>query len=961
MLELIQVTKNYNTKNVVTNALKNVSIEFRDNEFVSVLGPSGCGKTTMLNIIGGLDKYTYGNIIFNGKTTRYFDQSDWDDYRNRTIGFVFQSYNLIPHLTVLSNVEIALSLAGISKKKRRIKAKLALEKVGLGEYYMRHPNELSGGQMQRVSIARALVSDPDIILADEPTGALDSSTSVQVMDILKEISKEKLVIMVTHNSELADEYSDRILSLFDGSIIGDTKPLNKKERLRLDELRETAQNEENALKVLKRRLKHDFIFEKKISKNTFKNLKQIDKQKVAADIDSSVATEMPSNAYIKKRKKELKETKRLHWFRNLHPLFSITGLSIKNMFSKKVRTSMLMLAGSIGIVGIALVLSVYNGFSSFMSGMEKNTLACFPLTISQTSVDLNLNLSENPYTNQPTGNFPSKELVYPNNESSNAGLISYHTNYITQDYINYIDNMKAYNPQWFASLYYERRLQMNLITKDNTAVSSKNRSLMKITPSSSFFGWWQELLNLPFVEQNYDVIDGRLPKNKNEMLLIVDQNNSIPISVLAKFGINVDMKNGKYLPIKFDNIIGDNGKKFKLVKNNDFYIEKDNECETYKDEAPKLYKEIESQNDLQNAYDNAEDELGLVGVIRLKKGKAFKIFSPGIGFMPELANDFMLDAEKSNFAMAQKETYVNLLSNGGLKFDFNFAIFDQLIAAENFNFEDLASYYYDKHIISEESFEDLKTNFSLNKLYNAVDLNKHPSDTRKSIDVMLAPLENFGYSPSFVKTLLNSKYTNQLRAIGADSMPTLINIYASSFDAKTAIKNQLNQYNKLGGKLNSQKIKYTDMAASVTSTVNQIIRLTSYILITFATISLIVSSIMIYIITYISVVERTKEIGILRSMGASKFHIAHMFNSETFLIGTISGVLGIIIACILNFPINMLIQKYVGAYAKSISQLRADHALYLILLSILITVLSGVVPSIRAAYKDPVKSLRKVF
>lgn len=960
MLELIQVTKNYNTKNVVTNALKNVSIEFRNNEFVSVLGPSGCGKTTMLNIIGGLDKYTYGNIIFNGKTTRYFDQSDWDDYRNRTIGFVFQSYNLIPHLTVLSNVEIALSLAGISKKKRRIKAKLALEKVGLGEYYMRHPNELSGGQMQRVSIARALVSDPDIILADEPTGALDSSTSVQVMEILKEISKEKLVIMVTHNSELADEYSDRILSLFDGSIIGDTKPLNKKERLCLDELRETAQNEENALKVLKRRLKHDFIFEKKISKSTFKNLKQIDKQKVAADIDSSVAAETPSSDYIQKRKKELKKTKRLHWFRNLHPLFSITGLSVKNMFSKKVRTSMLMLAGSIGIVGIALVLSVYNGFSSFMSGMEKNTLACFPLTISQTSVDLNLNLSENPYTNQPTGNFPNKELIYPNNESSNAGLISYHTNYITQQYLDYIENMKGHNPQWFASLYYERRLQMNLITKD-TNLSSHNQKLMKITPSSSFFGWWQELLNLPFVQQNYDVIDGRMPKNKNEMLLIVDQSNCIPNSVLAKFGINVEMKNGKYLPIKFDKIIGDKGKKFKLIKNNDFYIEKNNECDTYKDEAPKLFEEIESQSELDNAYQNAQDELSLVGVIRLKKGKAFKIFSPGIGFMPELANDFLKDAEKSNFAVAQKKTYVDLLSNGGIKFDFNFAIFDQLIASENFKFEDLANYYYDKHIISEESYNNLKTNFSLGKLYNAVVENKHPSDTRKAIDVMLAPLENFGYSPSFVKTLLNSKYTNQLRAIGADSMPTLINIYASSFDAKTAIKKQLDQYNKLGGKLNSQKIKYTDMAASVTSTVNQIIRLTSYILITFATISLIVSSIMIYIITYISVVERTKEIGILRSMGASKFHIAHMFNSETFLIGTISGVLGIIIASILNYPINLLIQKYVGTYAKSISHLRVDHALYLILLSIIITVLSGVVPSIRAAYKDPVKSLRKVF
>ncbi len=819
MLELRKITKIYETENFKQKALNKVNINFRKNEFVSILGQSGSGKTTLLNIIGGLDNYSKGDLLINGVSTKQYKDRDWDIYRNHKVGFIFQSYNLIGHQTVLANVELALTLSGVSKKERRQRAKRALREVGLGEHINKRPNQLSGGQMQRVAIARALINDPEIILADEPTGALDSETSVQVMNILKKVAQDKLVIMVTHNPELAKEYSTRIINLKDGEITGDSNPFEGGE-------------EEEKEKVSKRRRKKNSM--------SFK---------------------------------------------------TAFGLSLNNLMTKKGRTILTAFAGSIGIIGIAVILSVSTGVQEFINRTEEETLSSYPLTIESQTLDLssfvsnqNSEKKECPKnkvcsrsvmedvlsatsSSKITNNLEELKKYLDNNKemAKSVNDIKYHYGFDLQVYTNKDkDNVKV-NPN---TLMYTMMGQAS-----GTDMSSMASSPMASASNQNIF---TELMdNERLLKSQYDVVAGKMPEAYNEVVLIVDEDNQLVDYVMYVLGLKdqkdivnfrKDMIEGKEFKIKdvsfsYNDLLN---LTYKVVLNSDMY---EKQYGVWVDKT----KDADS---LQELIDNGI-ELKVVGILKPSE-EATTAQTNVIGYTKDLVNHIINENNNSEIAKEQQEN---------------------------------------KNI-------DVFTGEEFNELQNSYDMN----------------LQRLG--------------------VANTSKPSSIEIYPKSFNAKEKIEKLLTDYNEKAKKDGNEKnaITYTDYVGIIMSGVTSIIDVITIGLIGFVSISLIVSSIMIAIITYISVLERTKEIGILRAIGASKKDISRVFNAETFIEGLIAGIFGIIITLLINIPINMIIKNY--SDISNIATLNPIAAIILILISVLLTIIAGFIPAKIAAKKDPVESLR---
>ena len=827
MLELKKISKVYKLENFKQKALDNISINFRNCEFVSILGPSGSGKTTLLNIIGGLDNYTSGDLIINGISTKKYNDRDWDTYRNHKIGFVFQSYNLITHQTVLSNVELALTLSGVKSKERKKRAKDALKKVGLIEHINKKPNQLSGGQMQRVAIARALVNNPDILLADEPTGALDSKTSVQIMNLLKEVAKDRLVIMVTHNSDLAEKYSTRIIDLKDGEIKGDTNPYNKS-----DENNETTKDKKTNMNFL-----------------------------------------------------------------------TALSLSLNNLMTKKGRTILTAFAGSIGIIGIALILSLSSGVQNYINRVQEETLTSYPLMIEDNSVDLTSVMTEQMDKLKKDENTKQSNKIYSNNMMTDTLSImssKVQSNNL-KSFKEYIEKNKEIN-KYTTSIDYKYNIELQLYKSDiedkivkvnpNTILST-----MGITDMQASYFMFKDVFseiidNDELNNQMYEIVSGRMPKNYNEVVLVVDKNNRISDYVLYALGLKdqQELKDMFEKVRKGEKVVTTDtsyeyseliGLKFKLLLNTDYY-EKVNGLWIDKSEDEEFLREKLKDS----------EEITIVGIIKPNKDSAVTSSTlGGILYTDSLEKHVLKKVEDSQIVKEQKQNpEINIIT--GLEF-----------SDEEFNINDL-------------SFEQQMYLSSLNQEELAEVITKYKES----------------YSLTYEKVL------EKLGSIDLDN-PSGIYIYAKDFESKDAIKNIINDYNEQQRKnsKDANVINYNDVVGMLMSSVTDIVDIISYVLISFVSISLVVSSIMIGIITYISVLERTKEIGILRAIGASKKDVSRVFNAETLIIGFTSGMFGILITVLLNIPINIIIKKLTGV--SNITQLPLNGAIILIMISVILTIL----------------------
>lgn len=846
MLELKKISKVYKLENFKQKALDNISINFRNCEFVSILGPSGSGKTTLLNIIGGLDNYTSGDLIINGISTKKYNDRDWDTYRNHKIGFVFQSYNLITHQTVLSNVELALTLSGVKSKERKKRAKDALKKVGLIEHINKKPNQLSGGQMQRVAIARALVNNPDILLADEPTGALDSKTSVQIMNLLKEVAKDRLVIMVTHNSDLAEKYSTRIIDLKDGEIKGDTNPYNKS-----DENNETTKDKKTNMNFL-----------------------------------------------------------------------TALSLSLNNLMTKKGRTILTAFAGSIGIIGIALILSLSSGVQNYINRVQEETLTSYPLMIEDNSVDLTSVMTEQMDKLKKDENTKQSNKIYSNNMMTDTLSImssKVQSNNL-KSFKEYIEKNKEIN-KYTTSIDYKYNIELQLYKSDiedkivkvnpNTILST-----MGITDMQASYFMFKDVFseiidNDELNNQMYEIVSGRMPKKYNEVVLVVDKNNRISDYVLYALGLKdqQELKDMFEKVRKGEKVVTTDtsyeyseliGLKFKLLLNTDYY-EKVNGLWIDKSEDEEFLREKLKDS----------EEITIVGIIKPNKDSAVTSSTlGGILYTDSLEKHALKKVEDSQIVKEQKQNpEINIIT--GLEF-----------SDEEFNINDL-------------SFEQQMYLSSLNQEELAEVITKYKES----------------YSLTYEKVL------EKLGSIDLDN-PSGIYIYAKDFESKDAIKNIINDYNEQQRKnsKDANVINYNDVVGMLMSSVTDIVDIISYVLISFVSISLVVSSIMIGIITYISVLERTKEIGILRAIGASKKDVSRVFNAETLIIGFTSGMFGILITVLLNIPINIIIKKLTGV--SNITQLPLNGAIILIMISVILTIIAGLIPAKLASKKDPVESLR---
>lgn len=846
MLELKKISKVYKLENFKQKALDNISINFRNCEFVSILGPSGSGKTTLLNIIGGLDNYTSGDLIINGISTKKYNDRDWDTYRNHKIGFVFQSYNLITHQTVLSNVELALTLSGVKSKERKKRAKDALKKVGLIEHINKKPNQLSGGQMQRVAIARALVNNPDILLADEPTGALDSKTSVQIMNLLKEVAKDRLVIMVTHNSDLAEKYSTRIIDLKDGEIKGDTNPYNKS-----DENNETTKDKKTNMNFL-----------------------------------------------------------------------TALSLSLNNLMTKKGRTILTAFAGSIGIIGIALILSLSSGVQNYINRVQEETLTSYPLMIEDNSVDLTSVMTEQMDKLKKDENTKQSNKIYSNNMMTDTLSImssKVQSNNL-KSFKEYIEKNKEIN-KYTTSIDYKYNIELQLYKSDiedkivkvnpNTILST-----MGITDMQASYFMFKDVFseiidNDELNNQMYEIVSGRMPKKYNEVVLVVDKNNRISDYVLYALGLKdqQELKDMFEKVRKGEKVVTTDtsyeyseliGLKFKLLLNTDYY-EKVNGLWIDKSEDEEFLREKLKDS----------EEITIVGIIKPNKDSAVTSSTlGGILYTDSLEKHVLKKVEDSQIIKEQKQNpEINIIT--GLEF-----------SDEEFNINDL-------------SFEQQMYLSSLNQEELAEVITKYKES----------------YSLTYEKVL------EKLGSIDLDN-PSGIYIYAKDFESKDAIKNIINDYNEQQRKNSKEAnvINYNDVVGMLMSSVTDIVDIISYVLISFVSISLVVSSIMIGIITYISVLERTKEIGILRAIGASKKDVSRVFNAETLIIGFTSGMFGILITVLLNIPINIIIKKLTGV--SNITQLPLNGAIILIMISVILTIIAGLIPAKLASKKDPVESLR---
>ena len=860
MLQLKGITKNYLSGEMTVKALKGIDIEFRKSEFVSILGPSGCGKTTLLNIIGGLDRYTEGDLIINGKSTKEFKDRDWDAYRNYSVGFVFQNYNLIPHQTVLANVELALTLSGVSKKERRKKAIKSLEEVGLKDQIHKKPNQLSGGQMQRVAIARALVNDPDIILADEPTGALDTETSVQIMEILKKISEKKLIVMVTHNPDLAEKYSSRLIKALDGKIISDSNPFTEEDRKNEKDLKsKTGKTSMNFLTAL--------------------------------------------------------------------------SLSLNNLMTKKGRTILTAFAGSIGIIGIALILSLSNGVQKYIDKVQEDTLSNYPLSIVEESIDAT-----------------SMMEVFMNQETSEYNDDKIHTRPIVgkvfdtisteiqrnnlKDFKKYIDETDNDIKKNSNAIQYGYDITLNIYKSDtdngvvqvNPSTTFETLGMSTSSDSSTYvmgqsMDIWQEMIdNDDLLKSQYDVLAGEWPDEYNEAILIVNENNEVSDYSLYSLGIKdqseltdkmhkimagEQIEESKEEAYSYEDFIG---LTYKVLLNTDYYEKQSNGMW-----ASRKNDETYMKQKINDAL-----EIKIVGILRPKvEATATSMGDMGIvGYRKELT-EYVINA--INDSEIVKEQLANPSINVFTGKEFT-------TASQN------TSSGFDYSKLSPEEQEYMAT---------------------------LSQEELAGVIASY-NEMSSATYEENLATLGICDLesPSSINIYPIDFESKDRIVADIERYNQTKRDEGKEEdvIQYTDIVATMMSSVTVIVNMISYVLIAFVAISLVVSSIMIGIITYISVLERTKEIGVLRSIGASKKDISRVFNAETLIIGLVAGLLGIGVTCLLTIPINVIIKSV--ADVSNLAQLPIVGAIVLVVISMILTMIAGLIPAKVASKKDPVEALR---
>lgn len=858
MLQLKGIKKIYGSKKTEkVTALKGIDIEFRDCEFVSILGQSGCGKTTLLNIIGGLDKYTEGDLVINGKSTKDFSDRDWDSYRNHSVGFVFQSYNLIQHQSVLANVEVALTLAGISKKERRKRAIDALKRVGLGEKIHKKPSELSGGQMQRVAIARALIGNPDILLADEPTGALDSATSVQIMDLLKEIAKDRLVVMVTHNPELAEKYSTRIVKLLDGEIVGDSNPYKSSEE-------EVSKAKEKA-----------------------KNFKR-------TGMNFSTAL----------------------------------SLSFKNLLNKKGRTILTAFAGSIGIIGIALILSLSTGMKKYVDNLQTESLAGSPISIDAQTTDIssmmsaiNSEVEDAKNANVADGKIQSKDDI---TAGANNSMIKRNN---VPEFKKYLESHKEIN-DYVTNIQYSYGTELNVYDNNYSKINpnpldvvmSENMYDYDATPTDYFYEIYN---NDELINAQYDIVAGKLPEKYNEVVLITDSTRRVPDSTLYALNlksrseykeVKSKLEKGKNISVdkvdySYDDFLN---KTFKVVAPSDFYAK----------ENGRWVDKSDDMTHIKNIVDNGE-EIKIVGIIKVKEGNNMAVGGV-IGYKHELSERIIKKTNESEIVKEQLEHKEKDVLTG--------RSFDTGESIDNLSMEEI------KKMLAEQM------NMPAAQIEAFIG-----STSEEELKAMIK--SQGGAASSYEKTLKKIGYVD-LEA------PKSIAIYPKDFENKKKVEEYITKYNeeqKNAGK-DENVITYTDFVKMLTNSMSTMINVITGVLIAFVAISLVVSSIMIAIITYISVLERTKEIGILRAIGASKKDVSRLFNAETFIEGFIAGGLGIIITIFLNSIINTIIEKSFNV--KNIAALGIVPAILLIALSIGLTVFAGLIPSKSASKKDPVTALR---
>lgn len=876
MLQLKNIVKDYVSGDTTVQALKGIDITFRESEFVSILGQSGCGKTTLLNIIGGLDQYTSGDLIINGRSTTKYKDSDWDTYRNHTIGFVFQSYNLIPHQSVLSNVELALTLSGVSKAERRKRAVEVLEKVGLGDQIHKKPNQMSGGQMQRVAIARALVNNPDILLADEPTGALDSATSIQIMELLKEISKDRLIIMVTHNPELAEKYSSRIVRLLDGKVTDDTMPY---------EPTDSRVTENNKAKRVKKKKGTSMSF------------------------------------------------------------LTALSLSANNLMTKKGRTLLTAFAGSIGIIGIALILALSSGFQSYIKKVEEDTLSSYPIAIEEEQVDYSSMMSA--FMGQHVGEASEKEdgKIYSNNiisEMLNSMMSQVKVNNLA-DFKKFIEDRNNGFDELVSDIQYGYSTTLNIYKEDTSdGIVQVNPSTVLDTigmgqlsgmsgssmMNSSMMGggsWdvWSELIgNRTLLESQYDVIAGRWPDAYNEIVLIVDENNEISDYALYALGLKDQnevadtmtrlAKGEEVVSYKteytYEDILD---LRYRLIVNTDFY--------SYNEENDS-YTDVRDDEDSYRAAIADGIQLQVVGILRPDPDAVTGAVSGSVGYTSALMEYVINQINASDIVKKQAAAPETDVITG-------------------------LPFTKDGEEVEMENTFDITTLTPEQQAYLA-------SLSQEELDTLMA---------SYMRPATSSAtYDGNMEAFGVADLekPSSIMIYPVDFASKDMISDKISEYNDAVRAEGREEavINYTDYIGLMMSSISTIINAISYVLIAFVAISLVVSSIMIGIITYISVLERTKEIGILRSIGASKHDISMVFNAETLIVGFVSGAMGIIVTMLLIIPINAIIKNLSGI--SNVAGLPWLAALVLVLISMALTFIAGLIPAKMAAKKDPVVALR---
>ena len=998
MLELKNIVKEYPAGGQPVEALKGVSLQFRESEFVSILGPSGCGKTTLLNIIGGLDQYTSGDLVINGRSTKDYKDRDWDAYRNHSVGFVFQSYNLIPHQTVLQNVELALTLSGVSKAERRRRAKEALERVGLGSQLKKRPSEMSGGQMQRVAIARAIVNDPDIVLADEPTGALDTETSVQVMEILKEISKDRLIVMVTHNPELAQRYSTRIVRMLDGQVTGDTAPLTPEE----------AQKERAAS------VKKD---------------------------EAARKAKRPSMS-----------------------LWTSFGLSLKNLFTKKGRTALTSFAGSIGIIGIALIYAVSQGTTAYIDAVQEDTLSSYPLTLQSQEMDLGSLMEEFIDAAQSTDEHQldgvyQKPMIYDmvnalsSSETIENDLASFKT-YLEQrlkdpedPLYNAVSGVQyTYDPQL---LVYTENVDGDILLSDSqelmedllqeyfsidmAAMSDLRSSYGMDSLASSMGGGsmvlWQEMLPgddgaliSPMLEDQYDLVYGSWPNDYNEVVLVLDENNELDDMALYALGLKPQEEMDAIMQAAVDQTeveLEDQSWSYEEICSREYKTVLNADCYAY-DEASGLYVDLrDTDAGLRYLYDNGIT-LQVSGIIRPNENASAHMLSGSIGYTSALTEHLAQASQDSAAIQAQMDSpnrdiftglpfqestgnltdeekesafrsYVSGLEEQG-KAETYLAIqslptqeqIDQAVGQStgSMSREEMESTLQEAltsqasldesqvedyiAAMSDEEFSDLFTQMAEEqfKAQYAAQVQQQlaamePAQMAAALDAAMDTYTTQQCAQYYdeVLTFSDSTYEENLVQLGYIDLddPASISLYAASFEDKDVIEQAIADYNETKDDL--EQIQYTDYIGLMLSSITTIINAITYVLIAFVAVSLVVSSIMIGVITLISVQERTKEIGILRAIGASKRNVSSMFNAETVIIGFTSGALGVLITWVLCIPINAILHHLTGIQTLS-AFLPLPTALVLVLISTALTLFSGIIPSRSAAKKDPVVALR---